>query len=134
MFGWSKRTSTSGDFGAQTLGQAHHAALACDGDDRAAFLAEACGGDEPLRRELESLLAQPVPVGLKPLNWTGETQRGGDGSVGILRPMDLQDNGQPRRRARAREKKSSGRANWLENQPTPGEMVRRATVPQGDFA
>ena len=44
----------------QQISQLFHAALAREGDDRAAFLAEACGGDEPLRRELESLLAQPA--------------------------------------------------------------------------
>ena len=33
-----------------------HAALARDESERAAFLREACGGDEPLRREVESLL------------------------------------------------------------------------------
>src|SRR6202049_720846 len=40
--------------------QLYHAALACDADDRAAFLAEACAGDETLRLEVESLLAQPA--------------------------------------------------------------------------
>jgi eukaryotic-like serine/threonine-protein kinase len=35
----------------------YHLALARDGDDRAVFLAEVCCGDEPLRREVESLLA-----------------------------------------------------------------------------
>jgi Tol biopolymer transport system component len=44
----------------QQVSQLYHAALARDGDDRVAFLAEACGGDEPLRREVESLLAQPA--------------------------------------------------------------------------
>ena len=44
----------------QQISQLYHAALARDGDDRAAFLAEACHEDEPLRRELESLLAQPA--------------------------------------------------------------------------
>jgi hypothetical protein len=44
----------------QQISQLYHAALARDGDDRAAFLAEACHEDEPLRREVESLLAQPA--------------------------------------------------------------------------
>ena len=35
-----------------------HAALACVPEDRAAFLATACAGDDGLRREVESLLAQ----------------------------------------------------------------------------
>ena len=37
----------------------YHAAMACEGD-RAAFLEEACAGDEALRRGVESLLAQPA--------------------------------------------------------------------------
>jgi serine/threonine protein kinase len=37
-----------------------HIALARDADERASFLAEACAGDEALRREVESLLAQPA--------------------------------------------------------------------------
>src|SRR5712671_2607278 len=44
----------------QQISQLYHAALTHNGDDRAAFLAEACGGDGPLRREVESLLAQPA--------------------------------------------------------------------------
>ena len=35
-----------------------HAALACDAEERSAFLENACRGDEGLRREVESLLAQ----------------------------------------------------------------------------
>ena len=35
-----------------------HAALACPAEERAAFLAEACAGDDALQREVESLLAQ----------------------------------------------------------------------------
>ena len=34
-----------------------HAALARDESERAAFLRDACRGDEPLRRDVESLLA-----------------------------------------------------------------------------
>ena len=37
-----------------------HAALARDARDRAAFLADACAGDEGMRREVESMLAQPA--------------------------------------------------------------------------
>ena len=44
----------------QQISQLYHAALTRDGGDRAAFLAEACGRDEPLRCEVESLLAQPA--------------------------------------------------------------------------
>jgi serine/threonine protein kinase len=36
----------------------YHAALECDSDTRAAFVVNACAGDEVLRREVESLLAQ----------------------------------------------------------------------------
>jgi eukaryotic-like serine/threonine-protein kinase len=36
----------------------YHAALAQPANERAAFLADACAGDEKLRREVESLLAQ----------------------------------------------------------------------------
>jgi Tol biopolymer transport system component len=38
----------------------YHAACARDAGQRAAFLADACAGDEALRREVESLLAQPA--------------------------------------------------------------------------
>jgi|KBSSwiStaDraftv2_1062776.scaffolds.fasta_scaffold25196_2 Tol biopolymer transport system component len=41
-----------------TVERLYHAARARDADARAAFLAEACAGDEDLRREIESLLAQ----------------------------------------------------------------------------
>ena len=43
-----------------TVERLYHAALARPVDERAAFLAEACGGDEEVRREVESLLAQHV--------------------------------------------------------------------------
>src|SRR5215467_1741798 len=36
----------------------YHAARLRPAEERSAFLAEACGGDEALRREVESLLAQ----------------------------------------------------------------------------
>ena len=39
-----------------------HAALACDAEERRAFLANACQGDERLLREVESLLAQESSV------------------------------------------------------------------------
>jgi hypothetical protein len=38
----------------------YHAALACDARDRARFLRDACAGDDALRRDVESLLAQPA--------------------------------------------------------------------------
>jgi serine/threonine protein kinase len=38
----------------------YHAALTRRADERVAFLADACAGDEALRREVESLLAQPA--------------------------------------------------------------------------
>jgi hypothetical protein len=41
-----------------TVERLYHAALAQPVGDRAAFLAKACAGDEELRREVESLLAQ----------------------------------------------------------------------------
>jgi serine/threonine protein kinase len=43
-----------------TVERLYHAALTRPADERAAFLAEACGGDHALRREVESLLAQPT--------------------------------------------------------------------------
>src|SRR5580765_3064535 len=43
----------------QQISQLYHDALTRDVAERAAFLAVACGADEPLRREVESLLAQP---------------------------------------------------------------------------
>ena len=38
--------------------QLYHAALERDASEQAAFLKEACGSDEALQREVESLLAQ----------------------------------------------------------------------------
>ena len=38
----------------------YHAALRRSVAERAAFLANACAGNEALRREVESLLAQPA--------------------------------------------------------------------------
>ena len=38
----------------------YHAALLCTESERAAFLVERCAGDEALRRNVESLLAQPT--------------------------------------------------------------------------
>ena len=35
-----------------------HAALACPAEERRSFLINACKGDEALRREIESLIAQ----------------------------------------------------------------------------
>jgi len=36
----------------------YHTARECEGSQRVAFLNEACAGDEALRREIESLLAE----------------------------------------------------------------------------
>ena len=41
----------------------YHAAAARPAGERAAFLRDACGGDDALRGEVESLLAQPVSTG-----------------------------------------------------------------------
>src|SRR6185503_18544697 len=43
----------------QAVDRIYHAALARDVAARATFLADACAGDDALRREVESLLAQP---------------------------------------------------------------------------
>jgi hypothetical protein len=40
----------------QRVEQLYHIALTRDADQRASFLAEACAGDDALRREVESLL------------------------------------------------------------------------------
>jgi serine/threonine protein kinase/Tol biopolymer transport system component len=48
----------------QRIEELYHAAHARPADERAAFLAEACRGDEKLRREVESLLNQPSHDGL----------------------------------------------------------------------
>jgi Tol biopolymer transport system component len=42
----------------------YQAAAECKPEERAAFLAAACAGDEDLRREVESLLAQPTADGM----------------------------------------------------------------------
>jgi hypothetical protein len=44
----------------RNLEEIYHAARACVPDECSGFLAEACGGDEDLRREIESLLANDV--------------------------------------------------------------------------
>src|SRR3989442_8269298 len=47
---------------AQQVGQLYHAARECKPDERAAFLGHACAGDDTLRREVESLLAEDSRV------------------------------------------------------------------------
>lgn len=47
----------------QKVEQIYHAALEREPAQRATFLNEACAGDEPLRREVESLLAQEGATG-----------------------------------------------------------------------
>ncbi|HET9528846.1 MAG TPA: protein kinase, partial [Blastocatellia bacterium] len=47
----------------QQAGHLYHAALEREPDERAAFLESACGGDEELRREVESLLSAHDKVG-----------------------------------------------------------------------
>ena len=42
----------------QKIKELFHAALECEADERRAFLDEACAGDERMRREVESLLAE----------------------------------------------------------------------------
>jgi hypothetical protein len=44
----------------QRVEELYHAARARREGDSAAFLADACAGDEALRREVESLLAHPA--------------------------------------------------------------------------
>jgi hypothetical protein len=46
------------------VGELYLAVLEIDADRRAAFLAEACGGDEALRQEVESLLGYRERGGL----------------------------------------------------------------------
>ncbi|MGH9254698.1 MAG: protein kinase domain-containing protein, partial [Vicinamibacterales bacterium] len=46
------------------LERLYHAALARSAEERAAFLTEACAGDERLRRDLESLLARATSEGI----------------------------------------------------------------------
>ena len=41
----------------QQISQLYHAALARDGEERTAFLEDACAGDESLRQEVDSLFA-----------------------------------------------------------------------------
>src|SRR5437773_280746 len=47
----------------QEVERLYHAALAREGDQSAAFLKEACAGDDALRHEVESLLAQANGAG-----------------------------------------------------------------------
>jgi serine/threonine-protein kinase len=44
----------------QEVSRIYHDALACDPRGRDAFVREACAGDEGVRQEVESLLAQPA--------------------------------------------------------------------------
>ena len=46
----------------QRIEELYHAALELGESERAEFLAQACGGDEALRREVESLLAYEKPA------------------------------------------------------------------------
>jgi serine/threonine-protein kinase len=53
------------------IAEFYHAASEREPAERGAFLAEACGGDGELRKEVESLLAQDVPAdGL--IEWVAE--------------------------------------------------------------
>src|ERR1700674_3682969 len=45
----------------QKIEDLYHSAGQREQDERSAFLAEACQGDEQLRREVESLLSSPEP-------------------------------------------------------------------------
>src|SRR5438128_1493841 len=47
----------------QEVGQLYRAALGVEADQRAAFLAAACGGDEALRQDVESLLGYQAQRG-----------------------------------------------------------------------
>jgi serine/threonine protein kinase/tetratricopeptide (TPR) repeat protein len=55
----------------QQLSDIYHAAVACSDGERAALLARLCSGDESLRREVESLIAQS----------NGDFLRTGDGAM-----------------------------------------------------
>ena len=69
-----------------------HAALERDARDRAAFLADACAGDEGVRREVESMLAQPASSGGfldGPAFDAAPTLDGMEGSVLTGRPFGL---------------------------------------------
>ena len=59
--GSDKRDMTSDRW--QQVERLYHAALAREGDQSAAFLKEACAGDDALRHEVESLLAQENGAG-----------------------------------------------------------------------
>ena len=45
------------------IGELYHTALALKPDERAAFLDQACAGDDPLRHEVERLLASNEEAG-----------------------------------------------------------------------
>ena len=45
----------------QRVLQLYHQALGCDPEQRGAFIREACDGDEDVRRDVETLLAQDPP-------------------------------------------------------------------------
>ena len=69
-----------------------HAALERDERDRAAFVARACAGDEGVRREVESMLAQPASSGGfldGPAFDAAPTLDGTEGSVLTGRPFGL---------------------------------------------
>jgi len=51
----------------EQIEQLYYAALERDASQRATFLDQACGGDEALRREVESLLASHEQAGSLPL-------------------------------------------------------------------
>jgi serine/threonine protein kinase len=63
--------------GWRRVDELYHRALDQAPDERAAFLEGACGGDESLRREVESLLAQQVSTGFlaSPADLQGEAKK-----------------------------------------------------------
>jgi Tol biopolymer transport system component len=67
------------------LEELYHAALRCSDADRAAFIARACADDEPLRRELELLVAQAASARLAEHGaFAGATSVVPDSSVSAL--------------------------------------------------
>ena len=70
----------------QQVERLYHAALEREASQRAAFLREACSGDEALRGEVESLLAQEDGASLleKPAIEVAAKALGGDGGHSLL--------------------------------------------------
>jgi serine/threonine protein kinase/Tfp pilus assembly protein PilF len=70
----------------QRIEDVYHSALEQEPEKRSAFLTEACQGDDELRREIESLLAQPSSSSLDRPAWEGAASTTENFTRSVLAP------------------------------------------------